>query len=199
MISLHVYDVPLALQTVFTGRRYRGAAIALGLASLVGLAWATQVATYFPGSGWYWDLSVTRVLLVLILAAEIAILAPMQVYVLRKGRRRPISWAPQRLAAERGVENGDSSWRRMATWTSGGLGVGLGIACLTCCAPLLLPILFTFLGLSGSAILALNATFVQWSGPLALASLLFGGVTLVFVSHDVVAACALPAAPSPTK
>jgi hypothetical protein len=70
----------------------------------------------------------------------------------------------------------------------------LGIACLTCCAPLLLPALLVLLGASGSLILTLNIRLVQWSGPLFVGSLLFCGIALLLQAQNVTAACALPQA-----
>jgi membrane-bound ClpP family serine protease len=117
----------------------------------------------------------------------------MQVYVLRKGKRST-TMMPSDLKMH---EEGAASTSRLRSFVPGpsfGLGAVLGIACLVCCTPLLFPALLALLGASGSLILTLNTRLVQWSGLLFLGSLLFFGITLLLLAHNVTAACALPQA-----
>jgi hypothetical protein len=151
-----------------------------------------QLVSYFPGSGLFLDVTPLRLVQVLTLAGSLALFIPMQVYVLRKGKRST-TIMPRDLKMHEERE-ASSRLGSFVPGLSGGLGAVLGIACLTCCAPLLLPALLALLGASGSLILTLNTHLVQWSGLLFLGSLLFCGVTLLLLAHNVTAACALPQA-----
>jgi hypothetical protein len=194
-IKKHAQQVPWALQIVYRERLYQVAAVLLGLLAAAGVSWAMQVVSYFPGSGLFWDVTPLRLFQVLTLAGSLGLLVPMQVYVLRKGKRSDTS-TPGGLKMHEEREASSSRFRSFVPGTSFGLGAVLGIACLTCCAPLLLPALLTLLGASGSLILTLNTRLVQWSGPLFLGSLLFCGITLLLLAQNVTAACVLPQAAS---
>jgi len=85
---------------------------------------------------------------------------------------------------------------RRAAWGARQGGTGLlgflaGLGSLTCCSPLLLPALLSFVGFSGSALLSLNVTLYRYFGPLAVLStaLLLG--SLVLAARDVTRACTL--------
>jgi hypothetical protein len=67
--------------------------------------------------------------------------------------------------------------------------VGLGIACLVCCGPLLLPALAALAGVSGSILLAVITLLTPWSGAITLGGLLLGGLAVLFLGHDVLTAC----------
>ncbi len=192
-IKKHAQQVPWALQIVYRERLYQVAAVLLGLLAAAGVSWAMQVVSYIPGSGLFWDVTLLRLIGVLALAGSLGLLVPMQVYVLRKGKRSDTSTlGGLKMHEER--EASSSRFRSFVPGVSGGLGAVLGIACLTCCAPLLLPALLALLGASGSLILTLNTRLVQWSGPLFLGSLLFCGITLLLLAQNVTAACVLPQA-----
>src|SRR5260370_21444722 len=186
-------QMPWALQIVYRERPYQAAAVLLGLLAAAGFSWATQLVSYFPGSGLFWEITPLRILQVLTLAGSLGLLVPMQVYVLRKGKRST-TITPDNLKTQEEREPSTSRLRSFLPRFSGGLGAMLGIACLTCCAPLLLPALLVLLGASGSLILTLNIRLVQWSGPLFLGSLLFCGIALLLQSQNVLAACVLPQA-----
>ncbi len=189
-IKKHAQQVPWALQIVYGERPYQVAAVLLGLLAAAGVSWAMQVVSYFPRNGLFWDVTPLRLIQVLTLAGSLGLMVPMQVYVLRKGKRSDTSTPGDFKMHE---EREASSWlRSFVPGLSGGLGAVSGIVCLTCCAPLLLPALLALLGASGSLILTLNTRLVQWSGPLFLGSLLFCGITLLLLAHNVTAACVLP-------
>src|SRR5260370_1569463 len=193
LIKQYAQQVPWALQIVYRERPYRAAAVGLGMLAGAGFRWATQLVSYFPGSGLFWDITPLRLIQVLTLAGSLGLLVPMQVYVLHKGKQSA-TVPPDMLTTPHGRETSSSRLRSFVPGFSGGLGAMLGIACLTCCAPLLLPALLALLGASGSLILTLNIRLVQWSGPLFLGSLLFCGIALLLQSQNVLAACVLPQA-----
>lgn len=70
-------------------------------------------------------------------------------------------------------------------------GILTGIATMSCCTPLLLPALLSFIGFSGTQLLFLNTTIRQYVLPLSLLSVGLLFVSLKMVSHSVVAACRL--------
>jgi hypothetical protein len=193
LIKKQRQQVSWALQIVYRERSYQVAAVLLLLLATAGVSWATQLVSYFPGSGLFWDVTPLRLIQVLTLAGSLGLLIPMQVYVLRKGKRGAIPTL-ENLKESEGREASSSSLRSCVPGLSGGLGVVLGIACLTCCAPLLLPALLALLGASGSMILTLNTHLVQWSGPLFVGSLLLCGITLLLLAQNVTAPCLLPQA-----
>jgi len=190
-IKKHAQQVTWALQIVYRERSYQVAAVLLGLLAAAGVSWAMQVVSYFPGSGLFWDVTPLRLIQVLTLAGSLGLFIPMQVYVLRKGKRST-TIAPEGLKMHEEREASSSRLRSFVPGPSFGLGALLGIVCLTCCAPLLLPALLALLGTSGSLILTLNTHLVQWSVLLFLGSLLLCGVTLFLLAHTVTAACVLP-------
>ena len=183
LIKKHAQQVLWALQIVYRERPYQ---VAAGLLAAAALSWAMQLVSYFPGSGLFWDITPLRLIQMLTLAGSLGLLVPMQVYALRKGKRSATS-TPGNLKTHEGREASSSRLRSFVPGPSFGLGAVLGIACLTCCAPLLLPALLALLGASGSLILTLNSRLVQWSGPLFLGSLLL-------LAQNVTAACVLPQA-----
>ncbi len=193
LIKKYAQQVPWALQIVYRERTYQAAAVLLGLLAAAGASWATQLVSYFSGSGLFWDITPLRLIEVLTLAGSLGLLVPMQVYVLRKGKRSGTTM-PGDLKMHEEREASTSRLRSFVPGLSGGLGSMLGLACLACCAPLLLPALLALLGASGSLILTLNIHLVQWSGLLFLGSLLFCGITLLLLAHNVTAVCVLPQA-----
>lgn len=194
MVRNSLQQVPLALGMVYRDWRYRGAALLLGVLSTLVFSWATQLVTYFPGNGLFWDVTPLRLVQVLVVAFSLGLLVPMQVYVLGKGRRTREQTRP---VEQRSGQGGLGALRQaIVTSLGGGVGLALGVACLTCCAPLILPAVLVFFGMSGGFILALNVHLVRWSNLLFLGSLLLCGVTLLLLSHNVAAPCAFPHAQS---
>jgi hypothetical protein len=73
-----------------------------------------------------------------------------------------------------------------------------GILSISCCAPLLIPGLLSFVGFSGTTLASLNASMRAYTTPLALASILLMAGSVGLVSHTITATCRL-SAPSPKQ
>ncbi len=197
-IKKHAQQIPWALQIVYRERPYQASAVVVGLLTAAGVSWATQFVSYFPGSGLFWDVTPLRLIEVLTLAGSLGLLIPMQVYVLRKGPRSA-TITPDKLKTQGERAVSTSRLRSFVPGLSFGLGAVFGLACLVCCAPLLLPALLALLGASGSLILTLNTRLVQWTVLLFLGSLLLCGVTLLLLAQNVTAVCVLPRASGRTE
>jgi hypothetical protein len=194
---LSVDQIPLAIHIVYCDRRYLWAALGTALLAAIGVGWAVRLVTYFPGSGLFWDVTPLQLVQVLILAGTLGLLVPMQVYVLRKGRQMQ---EPRGAGKPRQDQSAEGTVpRSILTVLSGGVGTVLGVACLACCAPLLIPAVLAFLGTSGVAILSLTVFLTQWSGWLFLLSQGLGLLTLLLVAHNVTAACRLTPATGRTE
>ena len=77
--------------------------------------------------------------------------------------------------------------------SAGGLfGTVFGILSMSCCAPLILPALLSFIGFSGMTLLQVNITVHEWVTPLTFASIGFMLVAIALVSRTITAVCALP-------
>src|SRR5713226_1986269 len=107
LIKQYTQQVPWALQIVYRERSYQAAAVLLGLLAAAGFSWATQLVSYFPGSGLFWDITPLRLIQVLTLAGSLGLLVPMQIYVLRKGKRSAIT-PPDMLTTLHGRESSSS-------------------------------------------------------------------------------------------
>lgn len=192
---LDITSLPRALHLVYEDRRYRGAAVLLSLCLIGGLSWVAELVGYVPGRGLVWDGTPLRLLEVLLLAISLGLCAPMQVYVLRKERHhREGQGFPKRPSH---VKVSRLFMHVRAPGMSGGIGIALGVVCLTCCAPLLLPGILVFGSWTGSVILALHAHLEMWSGWVFLGSVLLCVLTFFFVAQNVTAACALPQGNTP--
>jgi hypothetical protein len=75
---------------------------------------------------------------------------------------------------------------------SGLAGTVAAVAGVSCCAPLLLPALLSFVGFSGTALLGFNASVRRLAGPLELASVVLMVVSIGLVSRTLTAACRQP-------
>lgn len=157
-----------ALSMVFADRRYRLAALVLGLGAAGLLAWSGQVISLFPGGevflnadGW-----------------TVAALAGASVLL---GVTVPLHWYGWRRAQGTAAAQG-----------MGALGALFSVGALSCCAPLLLPGLLSLLGFSGTTLLSLNLRLHQWRLPLTLAALAFLLLSLWMAQRNVARSCALP-------
>jgi len=81
----------------------------------------------------------------------------------------------------------------LKTSASGFGGLLTGIATMSCCTPLLLPAILSFIGFSGTQLLFFNSTIRQYVLPLSLASVGLLFISLLMVSKSIVAACRLDA------
>ncbi len=79
---------------------------------------------------------------------------------------------------------------RSAIGTAGGLaGTVAGILSVSCCAPLLIPALLSFVGFSGTALVRFNAAVSDLAAPLTVASIVLMLGSIALVSHTITAAC----------
>jgi asparagine N-glycosylation enzyme membrane subunit Stt3 len=124
LIKQYAQQVPWALQIVYRERPYQVAAVLLGILAAAGFSWATQLVSYFPGSGLFWDITPLRLIQVLTLAGGLGLLVPMQIYVLRKGKQSA-TIPPDMLTTPRSREASSSRLRSFVPGFSGGLGACL--------------------------------------------------------------------------
>lgn len=153
-----------AMNIVFQDIKY----IILGLISalLFGavFVFSSGMLTFFP-EGPFIEFNPLRLITLLALIILAGLVVTMQVFAIQKARA--------------GLKQSSSG--------IGGLFVG--IATMSCCTPLLLPALLSFIGFSGTQLLFLNITLRQYVLPM---SILFVGLLLVslfLISRSVVAAC----------
>ena len=79
---------------------------------------------------------------------------------------------------------------RSLVGVAGGLaGTVTGILSVSCCAPLLIPSLLSFIGFSGTALVMFNITVRDYLGPLAILSIVLMAVSSVLVARTVTAVC----------
>jgi hypothetical protein len=86
---------------------------------------------------------------------------------------------------------------RSAVGVAGGLaGTVTGILSVSCCAPLLIPTLLSFVGFSGTALVTFNITVRDYLAPLAALSIVLMVASIALVSRTVAAACKVPSPPA---
>jgi hypothetical protein len=162
-----VTTLRLAFAIAFDGvGAYALAALsALGMLAL--LAWNSGALNFFPGSGWEFYAPPVEVASMLALSVLFGLLVPLQVAAIAKARA--------------------------ALGAAGGLaGTVMAVAGVSCCAPLLLPSVLSFVGFSGTALLGFNASIRNLATPLTLASLVLMLISIGLVARTITAACALP-------
>ena len=141
-----------------------------GLAMLSLLIWSGGFVTYYASTGWDFYATTQEIATMLILAVMFGMLLPLEVAAVTKARS--------------------------AAGTTGGLfGTLFGILSMSCCAPLILPALLSFVGFSGMTLLQVNITVHEWTTELTIASIALMLVAIGLVSRTISAACALPPPP----
>ena len=131
------------------------------------LTWSGGFVNYYPTSGWDFYASTQEIVTMLILAALFGLLLPLQVAAVTKARS--------------------------AAGTAGGIiGTAFGVLSMSCCAPLIVPALLSFVGFSGMTLLQVNITVHEWATPLTVASIAFMALAIGLVSRTITAACELP-------
>lgn len=149
---------------VFQDRRYllfgALAALAFGVVFIV----SSGIVTFFP-EGPFIEFNLLRLALLLALVILAGLVVPMQVFAIQK--------------AKAGLKGSSSG--------IGGLFVG--IATMSCCAPLLLPAILSFVGFSGTQLLFFNTTVRQYTLPLSILSIALLSISLLFVSRSIAATC----------
>jgi hypothetical protein len=169
-----VTSLRLAFGIAFDRRSAYALAAACGLGMLSLLIWNSGGLNYFPASGWEFYASPGEVVSMLALAGLFGLLVPLQVAALTRARA--------------------------ALTAAGGLaGTAMAIAGVSCCAPLLLPALLSFIGFSGTALLGFNASLRAFAAPLTIASVLLMLVSIGLVSRTLSAACRMPSPQPPPR
>jgi hypothetical protein len=131
------------------------------------LAWSGDLIQQYP-SGLEFHSEPQRLLALILLAALFGLLLPLEVAAL--GRARAVA----------GVAGGTAS-------------TVFGLLSMSCCAPLVIPALLSFVGFSGTTILDFNTTVSQYETPLTLVSIGLMLLSVVLVLRTLTAACKLPA------
>ncbi|HLG70315.1 MAG TPA: hypothetical protein VK009_07815 [Chloroflexota bacterium] len=130
------------------------------------LAWSGDLIQQYP-SGWEFHAQTQQLAALILLAALFGLLLPLEIAAIGKAR------------ASIGVAGATAS-------------TVAGLLSMSCCAPLIVPALLSFVGFSGMAILDFDTTLSQYETPLTLASIALMLVSLVLVSRTLAAACKLP-------
>ena len=140
--------------------------VGLLAASFFGIVFmlGTGMITFLP-EGPFIELNLLRISTLLALVTLSGLVVPMQLFAIRKAK------------------NG------LKTSPSGLGGLLTGFATMSCCAPLLLPALLSFIGFSGTQLLFLNTTLKQYILPLSMLSVILLFTSLLMVSRSVVASC----------
>lgn len=125
---------------------------------------SSGMITFFP-EGPFIELNPLRLTTLLALIILSGLVIPMQIFAIQKART--------------GFKGSSSSL--------GGLFVG--IATMSCCTPLLVPALLSFIGFSGTQLLFLNVTMRQYILPLSFLSVGLLLLSLVMISRSIIAAC----------
>jgi hypothetical protein len=163
-----VETLKLALAIAFDRPRAYGIAVACAALMLVLLVWNSGGLNYYPGTGWEFYAPPSEIASMLALAALFGVLLPLQIAAITKARA--------------------------ALGAAGGLaGTAVAVLGVSCCAPLLLPALLSFVGFSGTALLGFNASVRAYGTPLTLVSLALMLLSIALVSRTLAATCKLPA------
>jgi hypothetical protein len=158
-------DIPLALAIGFARPRAYLMAVAAAIGMALLLVWGSGLLAHYP-TGWVVIADPEEIATIAALSILFGILVPLEVAALTKARS--------------------------IVGVAGGLaGTVTGILSVSCCAPLLIPTLLSFVGFTGTALVTFNITVRDYLGPLAILSLVLMGVSIVLVARTVTAVCKL--------
>lgn len=149
-----------ALWLVYRQPAYTLAALLLFPLAAIFYAWAGEVlivSTHGPSILIEPDV----ITAIVVLAILVSLSLPLQVYAAR-------------LAVGRAAHVGGT-----------GLGVLVGTASMSCCAPVLLPAVLSLIGFSGTTILSVNLTVHRYFVPLAMLGALLLGYSVVATATSV--------------
>jgi len=131
------------------------------------LTWSGGFVNYFPSTGWDFYATTQEVATIIVLAVLFGALLPLEVAAIAKARG--------------------------AAGTAGGFfGTVFGILSMSCCAPLILPALLSFVGFSGMTVLQVNIAVHEWATAIMIISIAFMLLAIGLVSRTITQACALP-------
>jgi hypothetical protein len=159
-------DISLALAIGF--RRPWAYVLALGaaLAMALLLVWGSGLLAHYS-TGWVVIADPEEMATLAILSVLFGMLVPLEVAAVTKARS--------------------------LVGVAGGLaGTLTGILSVSCCAPLLIPTLLSFVGFSGTALVTFNLVVRDYLGPLAVLSIVLMGLSIVLVARTITAVCKLP-------
>ena len=162
-------DIRLALAIGFARPRAFLLAVAAAIGMALLLVWGSGLRTHYP-TGWVVIADPEELATVAALSILFGILVPLEVAALTKARN--------------------------VVAVAGGLaGTLTGILSVSCCAPLLILTLLSFVGFTGTALVTFNITVRDYLGQLAMLSLVLMAASIVLVSRTVTAVCKVPAPP----
>lgn len=127
----------------------------------------TGMITFYP-TGPYIELLPAKVLTFAALIIIAGITVPVQIYAIRKART--------------GLKSG----------IQGAGGLLAGMAAMSCCAPLLLPAILSFIGFSGTQLLFLSIAAKRYAIYLSLVSIGLLTTSLFMAARSVNATCRIP-------
>jgi hypothetical protein len=160
-------DIPRALAIGFARPWAYVLAVGAAIAMALLLVWGSGLLAHYP-TGWVVIADPAEVATLAVLSVLFGMLVPLEVAALTKARS--------------------------VVGIAGGLaGTVTGILSVSCCAPLLIPTLLSFIGFSGTALVAFNITVRDYLGPLAVLSIALMAVSVVLVARTVTAVCKVAA------
>jgi hypothetical protein len=158
-------DIRLALAIGFSRPRAYLLALAAALGMALLLVWGSGLLAHYP-TGWVVVADPEELATIALLSVLFGVLMPLEVAALTKARS--------------------------FVGVAGGLaGTVTGILSVSCCAPLLIPTLLSFVGFTGTALVTFNITVRDYLGQLAVLSLVLMAASIVLVSRTVTAVCKL--------
>ena len=130
------------------------------------LVWGSGLLAHYP-TGWVVIADPEEMATLAVLSVLFGLLVPLEVAALTKARS--------------------------VVGIAGGLaGTLTGILSVSCCAPLLIPTLLSFIGFSGTALVTFNIAVRDYLGPLAVLSIALMAVSVVLAARTVTAVCKVP-------
>jgi hypothetical protein len=159
-------DICVALAIGFARPRAYLFAIVAAIGMALLLVWGSGLLAHYP-TGWVVIADPEEMLTIAGLSVLFGVLIPLEVAALTKARS--------------------------VVGVAGGLaGTVTGILSVSCCAPLLIPTLLSFVGFTGTALVTFNITVRDYLGQLAILSLVLMVASIVLVSRTITAVCKVP-------
>jgi hypothetical protein len=161
-----IADIRLALAIGFARRWAYLLALGAAMAMALLLVWGSGLLAHYP-TGWVVIADPEEMATLAVLSVLFGLLVPLEVAALTKARS--------------------------VVGIAGGLaGTLTGILSVSCCAPLLIPTLLSFIGFSGTALVTFNIAVRDYLGPLAVLSIALMAVSVVLAARTVTAVCKVP-------
>ena len=159
-------DITLALAIAFARPWAYLLAVLAALAMALLLVWGSGLLAHYP-TGWVVIADPEEMATLAILSVLFGVLVPLEVAAITKARS--------------------------VVGVAGGLaGTLTGILSVSCCAPLLIPTLLSFVGFSGTALVTFNLAVRDYLGPLAVLSVVLMALSIVLVARTITAVCKVP-------